>query len=399
MIIIGKDSRLEGLNMRVYRSDSSDSNAENRIGGVFEIVRSEAQDGYLYFEPHSCFSIYEVKIVLDDNFLEKFKSEKIAVNCRTEKEATKFLSLISASDRDFLSHLNYTKGSVCYRLFNPLVLDSEGFGFSRVSYFESNGYTIIKFSDCVIQEELEKDFIDTEDFQEFVKYWKENKVAVRFTSDDEKLKFYKMLGCSDKDFVMPCRLFPLTYWDTERLSANSTKEEHYLKSTYKIIESKDLKNWREILNVKGEKVMKEKKYELTKERVTFKELLSKDPCRSELDKFCTELIQNDYDYKDIINGNIYFTNKTLFEYRTVQYNIDWFIENGFVQEVNDFEPIKFRICIKTDEQLLSLLKHLFLSEQTLNKESKGGFRKGYDDDFICDIYQRLEDLAEDRGLI
>jgi hypothetical protein len=87
-----------------------------------------------------------VKIVLDKVFLERYNAEKIAVNCETEKEADEFLTWLCShiEDDDTQSNWPGYEENTCFVLRNC----GEWSYCSRI-YYETDGYTIIKFKDLV----------------------------------------------------------------------------------------------------------------------------------------------------------------------------------------------------------------------------------------------------------
>ena len=88
---------------------------------------------------------------LNGEFLKKFKTEKIAVNCETKKEAKQFLkwcynNKVKWIDDSFLiknTHWEIYKNKTCY------VCSYKFYGIIEESknYLKNNNYTIVKFSD------------------------------------------------------------------------------------------------------------------------------------------------------------------------------------------------------------------------------------------------------------
>ena len=82
--------------------------------------------------------------------IERFRNEKIAVNCETEEEARKFIEWCYENGFEWdisepgVTHFYYYKDKTCYT-FN--FCDCEHLGYSFKQFYEKKGYEIIKYKD------------------------------------------------------------------------------------------------------------------------------------------------------------------------------------------------------------------------------------------------------------
>lgn len=163
MEIIGDKSRLVGCDIKLNFIVGYDYWSNGHVGETFKILSFD--DYYSGSDPNSsdCYvENYRIdhrayKFILNSTFLEKFKKEKIVVNCKSEEEAREFCDWFEEINgfnyRKSTDHLlQYFTGEVKY------FYDSGG-GYPCLNTYnetdQCKDYTIIKFKDCIIDEEEE----------------------------------------------------------------------------------------------------------------------------------------------------------------------------------------------------------------------------------------------------
>ena len=89
--------------------------------------------------------------------LEKFVEEKIAINCKTTKQATQLLNVLEKIDNS-KSYLNtitdgliYYSSDVCFR-FISTKKDEQLITYSSIDWYIENGYKVVNFDDLVFEE-------------------------------------------------------------------------------------------------------------------------------------------------------------------------------------------------------------------------------------------------------
>jgi len=357
---VNKPERLVGCNMKVYRSNGHASNSYDRINEIHKIMGiNNIYNCIFIYEKNVCnantFDLSEIKLVLDDDFIKKFKSEKIAINCETEQEAINFCNWMHRkglkwfggdSYQDDSSYISFTSNT-CYTQLNAIG------NYSSFSFYKEKDYTIVKFSDCVI----EKDFIDTPEFDEFIEFFKKRDAYVKFDNQTDKNKFFKKIN-NDLVNCPNINSFPYGIYNrcTERVW-NS-----YYNGDKPCIDYKNLKNWKEILNVKDDKktMENEKTYKIVKP-ITIKSIL--DSASGYYFKWIGDFISKHLVYNSYMYGITDY--KEFCKYNLNQY-LYFFIDNGFIEEVNNFEPFDLNIKVETKAQLSSLLQNF----ESINREVK-----------------------------
>lgn len=130
----------------------------------------------------------------------KFKTENIAVNCKTQKEANEFfnemkiLNIVSYTSIEKDNYYwNDNKKNTCYNV------NSSGFWmFGSKGHYEEEGYTILKFSDYF-------------DVDESIPHYGE----INFNEDCFIVK--EREECGNAEWIYLCDLFGLDYNATERI--------------------------------------------------------------------------------------------------------------------------------------------------------------------------------------
>ena len=89
--------------------------------------------------------------------LEKFVEEKIAINCKTTKQATQLLNVLEKIDNS-KSYLNtitdgliYYSSDVCFR-FISTKKDEQLITYSRIDWYIEKGYKVVNFDDLIFEE-------------------------------------------------------------------------------------------------------------------------------------------------------------------------------------------------------------------------------------------------------
>ena len=453
MEITGDNTRFIGCNVKIIK-------AENFIGVWYDIdeihkITGNTDHNFDWYLDNNEWSVSKdnCKLILDEDFAKKFKTEKIAIQTSSQKENDLLCEWLRNNTDDKYKNFIYYDWSEYY-------FHMEGEDLYSNLTEDKDDYTIIQFSDCCFEEE---GYMKTNDFQEFVKYWKENDVYVEFDNIEDKKAFTINFDdcCQGSSYLRKY----LVDWDQEGEEWVHTDTN---KDNYKIIKFKDLKNWREILGIKKEfkvgdrvKLIGHGDYEILKSRIgikgtikavygkgemfavefdinikghccggickygygwnvhenqiekidekpmkkykltgkyTLKNIREALPCEEEFDNFCRELIEDGWSYKDLFDNDITFTDDVL-EFETVKNNIDWAIKEGFVEEEKEFEPFTFNVDINTKEELLTLLKHMNISSvdaEEINKEGgNAGYGEGYDCEFAHDTWKRLDDIYDE----
>lgn len=243
MNIIGDKEKLIGCNMKVVRSIDKIYNSHSHMGEIHEIEDINSDDNFFYDkEGYSSFDISEVKIVLDDEFIKNFQEKTIVVHCPTIEEAKAFCSWMHNkglkwnSRKDYLNNTSWDsyKENTCYNR------DNNGGFYCNVNYYRDKGYTIIRFDDCVI-DELSKEkgtmYFPSEDF---INYWKENDVVIKFETLEDRNNFTKLFDDYEDDSfgIYNC----CVEWDNSHNEWLLSSENNY-KDTYEIIKFEDIKDW------------------------------------------------------------------------------------------------------------------------------------------------------------
>ena len=192
MEIIGDKKRIVGCNVKMTKAEISSSYDK---GDVYCMMNMGAN----CFNPGENFNftpfIKNASLILDDIFLEKFKTEDIVINCETQEEATEFCNWMHQkglkwSCGDKYNHKTYFSiypSDTCYT----------GTGhYSDKSDFKETGHTIIKFKDCVIPDSSDL-------YEEFIEYWKKNDIYIKFDNLEDKKKFTIQFDdlCQDTSYL------------------------------------------------------------------------------------------------------------------------------------------------------------------------------------------------------
>src|SRR6056297_3294489 len=107
MNVLEKNNRLSGCDIKVTGFSFPENWYKNIVGEIIEILPVDAYTGEEYGDAYECtigsyqdsdsymvdgyiIEKQDCKIILNEKFLKKFTTEKIAVNCETEEEAKKF---------------------------------------------------------------------------------------------------------------------------------------------------------------------------------------------------------------------------------------------------------------------------------------------------------------------
>ena len=301
---------------------------KERLIGCYATSTNNYSDGAEILSKNFFKNFPDDKFIFNNKFIQKFKSEDIAVNCETYEEAKEFCECMDRYDLNWFSNqfddirFEYYKENTCYefkqyRMYSPII------------FFKEEGYTIIKFKDLIFENNSNT---KEETMKEFIEYWKNNKVAVKFTKGEDKEKFCLMIDGTASDqarYVSPdsnCVVFNYKTW-------MHCDESYYKEIDYRIINYEDIKNWREILMKK-----EEKKYELTG-KYTLKDILNASPCEDEFEEFCMHLKESGFSYKEICQGNIKIVEQML-DLDVAKNNINWLLEKGFVEEVKEIPELK-----------------------------------------------------------
>ena len=325
----------EGMNMKVITNDCK-GHWYNE-GEIFKVEKygesyPNSQRIYYFKNRSDGVEINNSKILLDKVFLSKFKDEKIAVNCETEEEARELMVWLkdhnitwTDGDNIDLSDISYYTENTCYH-FNW----DESFTdlcFSKVKFMD--GYTIIKYKDLIKEEEGVMDYM-----KEFIRYWGENKVGVRFKNLEDKQSFcYKINSGStgsNRDNIVACCT------DATGGCWFNRKEDDTIWNDYKIINYKDIKNWESILLEES----KSNPYKILKP-FTLKDIMDAKPCNSdgELWDLCNEFKERglDYNYK-VASWTDFKSFRVMMDYK------DWMEEKGFIEKVK--EEIVLKVGMK-----------------------------------------------------
>lgn len=128
---------------------------------------------------------------------EKFKTEKIAIHCKTEEEACAFHNILF-NKRIRRNHVESTywnsyKESTCYD-----IKDNVFWYYSSKKWYEDNGYTVLEFSDYF-------------DINKSDSHYGE----IKFNGDCFIVK--EKDECSNSEWMYLCDLFGLDYDKTERI--------------------------------------------------------------------------------------------------------------------------------------------------------------------------------------
>lgn len=340
--IIGDKKRLIGCNVEMIEKEK---NSSYDIGDTFSIKCIHYNTITLNIEnPLIACYIKNASLVLDDVFLEKFKTEDIVINCETQKEAAEFCKWMYKNNfhpqKDwYQQYLSNT----CY--------SGRGY-YSDVDFYKEEGCTIIKFKDCIIPN-------DSDSEKEFIEYWKKNNIYIKFDNLEDKKKFTIQFDNFCQDSTHLCCTF--VRWESDEWVHTD-----YPIDNYKIINYKDIKNWKEILlNKEEEDVI----YKI-KDNLTLKDVIEADPCVNSLNEFCKDLLNNGYDAFEIIAQNIKITDD-MFEYPSVKNNkenIKWCIEKGLIKEVKKFEPFNLTLNIENEDMLLDLWHRFNCNDDEIYKD-------------------------------
>jgi hypothetical protein len=350
MKIIGDKSRLKGLNVKITLSgDAGQCTGQWYWDGEIYNINHLTSSGIHEDRCNDYWIDYDdCKIILDNDFLNEYKKQKISVNCKTEQEATEFCKWMHNKGLAWRDGEPYIGNTYWFMYESKTCYKGNGM-YGHIDYDERNGYTILSYEDLV-QEEV--DFMETDEFNEFCKYWKENDVYVKFDNILDKKRFTKNFDgvCQGSETTF----FKYVHWVK---SINEWAHTYIKEDGYKTIEYKDIKNWKEIL-LNKEKEM-EKEYEVI-EPITIKKILNKidgNEFVKWVDDFISEFTDTE-NYTDKIINYDDFEN-----YYCLVKNVDWFIENGFIKEKEkEFEPFTLNLDIKTEDELLNLY-HRFNSNK------------------------------------
>lgn len=336
MEIIGDKNKLTGCNVKMTKKEV---NSLYDKGDVYCILHMGAN----CFDPGENFDfisyIKNTSLILDDVFLKKFKTENIVINCETEKEATEFCKWMSENGIfSKKSWFDTYRSNTCYSV--------EGY-YSDISFYEEEGYTIIKFKDCIIPDS----------YEEFIEYWKKGDTCVKFDNLEDKKKFTKQFDDECQDSYQFTAKYVLWY-DEEWLHTDKPKPNHG------IINYKDIKNWKEILLNNKNEVEDEISTYRVKDNLTLKDIIEADPCSGAFNQFYKDLMNDGYDATEIIAQDIRITNNMI-EYPSIKENMEWCIDKGFIIEVKKFEPFNLTFRIEDGDTLLALWHRLNRRESVI----------------------------------
>ncbi len=311
----------EGMNMKVINSICNNNNASRSLNKDFLIEEVGKQENKIiyYYDYLNAFFAEEVKIILDDTFLQKFKEEKITVNCETEKEAEEFCKWMnkngliwSGGSSDNIIMWDYNKDTCYVYNFNS---NSDKRCVSSKEFWRGNKYTIIKYSDLInIKKEEQKMSFKKDDKVRYIgEDWlglKQGKIyTVDYLNFDDTIQLEGIVG----------DLHPETF----ELVKNDIQD------SYKILKS-----------------------------FTLQDIIDAKPCNvhGELWKLMDEFRDRNlrYDYT-IDSWNKFKSFKITTEYKS------WFIEKGFIEKCKpEFKPFDLNIKIESFDMLLELKNKLNL---------------------------------------
>jgi len=103
---------------------------------------------------------------LNEEFLKKFNTEKIAVNCETEEEAKQFLKWLSEESLMRATRWKEFKKETCYSYY-----ECSGIIYYNRSWFVDELYTIIKFSDLMKPEYIVRKLFNLKTLYEYGFPW------------------------------------------------------------------------------------------------------------------------------------------------------------------------------------------------------------------------------------
>lgn len=281
----------------------------------------------------------DMKIALDDEFLKRFKGEKIAVRCNTKQEADHFCKFI-----DYY----FDSDEWEYRGEHYWMKDNDCFFWSKeedcrdghiLKSLEQDGYEIIDYKDLNFEiwkqgEDNMKETFEVGDEVELVRnYYSDDnrgnntgykcgyRFIIRRIESSIDLEAGQGWLCDESGlgvFASICKIV------NKAKDIDIEKEEN--KMDYKVVKT-----------------------------FTLKDILEKDPCSEEFDNLVDELIEQDgYNFRAICKGNIHFNENNWKEYETFQNNLDWLEENGFIEKVKTFEPFDLKFRIENREELETL---------------------------------------------
>ncbi len=399
--------RLRGCKIKaISREDYS----SYKIGDVLTIINNCA-GGYSITEHKRVFK-NNFKIILDDNFLKAFTSQKIAVNTKTEQEAKEFCNWMHSkglkwSDGQLYRDKTFwttNKEETCYL----------GKGeYSYISYYTENDYTIINFKDLIQEdnkfnkgdevkiinkgenfstyEEMAQELSATKweynksiksltgkiiDFakhehqddivylvdcgdreyligedglklrddvipQDFIKHWKENDVAIKFSKERDKENF-----CKQFDSIRAYSVGEVSCcvaWD--RGKWQNCSESYYKRSGYTIINFEDIKE---------NKIMS---YNVVRS-FTFKDILDTSPCNSnnEVQDLMEEMLEQKWNYNK--HWTFWDEIKT---FKTLVAHKQYLIDNNWLEVVEPKKVFKpFNLKIETEKDLKSITTALLV---------------------------------------
>lgn len=179
MEIIGKKERLIGCNVIT----TNDYNASVEI----------CNENFFKNFPN-------YKIIFNNIFIQKFKEEKIAVNCETQEEAEEFCNILDKNNlrweyyySDNTRFSDYGK-KTCYTYHNNSIW------YASFDYYEKNDYTIIKFKDILfkntmnIKEESKEILMKKEQEYEFTGRYTLKDLLDKKPCSEELYKFIQELN-------------------------------------------------------------------------------------------------------------------------------------------------------------------------------------------------------------
>jgi len=155
--IMSDTERLKGLNLIAIKDSPENFYKKD---ATFKLLSDSSyywDIGDIVFDPLK----ENVKLLLDEIFLQRFRNEKIVVNCETKKEAKEFakfckhFNLKWTCGKSFKRDIAWDiyKNKTCYNLnyFHTNVI------YSDRDWYKEKDYTIIKFSDTVLPNNIQED--------------------------------------------------------------------------------------------------------------------------------------------------------------------------------------------------------------------------------------------------
>lgn len=368
MEIIGEKARLTDCNVKIVEKEK---NSSYDIGDTFSIKCIHYNTITLNIKnPFIACYIKNASLILDDVFLEKFKTEDIVINCETEKEATEFCNWMYQKGLKWSSGDKYNH-KTCFSIYTSDTCYTGTGHYSDKLDFKETGHTIIKFKDCIIPN-------DSNSEKEFIEYWKKNDIYIKFDNLEDKKKFTIQFDnlCQDTSYLC-C---PFVCWES-----NEWVHTDYPINNYNIINYKDIKNWKEILLNKEEEDMTYK----IKENLILKDVVEADPCTDAFNQFCKDLMNDGYDAIEIIEQDIRIIIDML-EYPSVKENIQWCIDKGFIIEVKKFKPFDLTLNIENEDMLLDLWHRFNCNDDEIYRDRSFTYKKPKSRDNTFSFFKQVD---------